>query len=275
MSYVETSTGEIKKAFLFVAVLPASSYPFVYAYSDQKTPNWIDAHVRTFEYFGGVPRVTIPDNTKTAVIKADLVDPVLNKSYNEMARHYRTTLVPARAGRPKDKAADENMVGIVSRRIIAALRNVQFFSLHEINLALSEELVKLIHRPFQKMQGNRLTAFEQIDKPCLQSLPATKFEYSDWREGKIQFNYHVEYDRFFYSVHYAYVNQFCSVRATSRVVEVYVGSEGSRLTREITMHQSVTQRFRNICQKSTRRCLDGAQSDSCHGQKRQALIHVC
>ncbi|SEB73978.1 IS21 family transposase [Paenibacillus sp. GP183] len=225
MSYVEPGTGEIKKAYLFVAVLPASAYPFVYAYGDQKTPNWIDAHVRTFEYFGGVPKVTIPDNTKTAVIKSDLVDPVLNKSYNEMARHYRTTLVPARAGRPKDKAADENMVGIVSRRIIAVLRNTQFFSLYEINQALSEELVKLILRPFQKMQGNRLTAFEQIDKPCLQPLPATKYEYSDWREGKIQFNYHIEYDRFFYSVHYAYVNQSCSVRATTRVVEVYVGNE--------------------------------------------------
>ncbi|SEC10915.1 IS21 family transposase [Paenibacillus sp. GP183] len=225
MSYVEPGTGEIKKVYLFVAVLPASAYPFVYAYEDQKTPNWIDAHVRTFEYFGGVPKVTIPDNTKTAVIKPDLVDPVLNKSYNEMARHYRTTLVPARAGRPKDKAADENMVGLVSRRIIAALRNTQFFSLYEINQALSEELVKLILRPFQKMQGNRLTAFEQIDKPCLQPLPATKYEYSDWREGKIQFNYHIEYDRFFYSVHYSYVNQSCSVRATSRAVEVYVGSE--------------------------------------------------
>ena len=225
MSYVDPSTGEIKKAYLFVAVLPASAYPFVYAYGDQKTPNWIDAHVRTFEYFGGVPKVTIPDNTKTAVIKSHLVDPVLNKSYNEMARHYRTTLVPARAGRPKDKAADENMVGIVSRRIIAALRNTQFFSLYEINQALSEELVKLILRPFQKMQGNRLTAFEKIDKPCLQPLPATKYEYSDWREGKIQFNYHIEYDRFFYSVHYAYVNQSCSLRATTRVVEVYVGNE--------------------------------------------------
>jgi hypothetical protein len=142
-----------------------------------------------------------------------------------MARHYRTTLVPARAGRPKDKAADENMVGIVSRRIIAALRNTPFFSLHEINQALSEELAKLVLRPFQKMQGNRLTAFKQIDKPCLQPLPATKYEYSDWREGKIQFNYHIEYDRFFYSVHYAYVNQSCSIRATTRVVEVYVGNE--------------------------------------------------
>lgn len=102
MAYVQQDTGEIKPAYLFVAVLPASSYPFVYAYCDMKLPNWIDAHVRAYEYFGGVPKVTIPDNTKTAVITPDLVDPILNKSYNEMARHYRTTLVPARPYRPRD-----------------------------------------------------------------------------------------------------------------------------------------------------------------------------
>ncbi|WP_366922139.1 IS21 family transposase [Metallumcola ferriviriculae] len=119
MSYVETSTGEKRCAYIFVAVLPASSYPFVYAFGDMKAPSWIDAHVRAFEFFKGVPKVTIPDNTKTAVTKPDLVDPVLNKSYQEMARHYGTTLIPARAAKPKDKAADENMVGNVSRRIIA------------------------------------------------------------------------------------------------------------------------------------------------------------
>ncbi|HBF40008.1 MAG TPA: IS21 family transposase, partial [Firmicutes bacterium] len=133
MSYVDRETGEIKPAYIFVAVLPASDYPFAYAFGDEKIPNWLDAHVRAFEYFGGVPKVIIPDNTKTAVIKADLVDPVLNKSYMEMAAHYHTTIIPARAGKPKDKAADENMVGHVSRRIIAALRNKQFFSIHEIN----------------------------------------------------------------------------------------------------------------------------------------------
>ncbi|MHB8125653.1 MAG: hypothetical protein ACYDEJ_08455 [Desulfitobacteriaceae bacterium] len=87
MSYVEPETGEIKSAYIFVAVLPASAYPFVYAYGDTKLSNWIDAHVRAYEYFGGVPKVTIPDNTKTAVITPDLVDPVLNKSYNEMAHN--------------------------------------------------------------------------------------------------------------------------------------------------------------------------------------------
>ena len=225
ITYVDTHTGELKPAYLFVAVLPASSYPFVYAYGDTKIANWIDAHVRAYEYFGGVPKITIPDNTKTAVIKPDGVDPLLNKSYHEMARHYRTTIIPARAGKPKDKAADENMVGNVSRRIIAALRNRQFFSLHEINQAIAGELEKLINRPFQKMDGNRKTAFEKIDKPCLQPLPAKRYEYSDWKETKVAFNYHVEYEGFFYSVHYSYVNRPCSVRATSKTIEVYIGSE--------------------------------------------------
>lgn len=225
MSYVEPETGEIKTVYLFVAVLPASAYPFVYAYDDTKLPNWIDAHVMAFEYFGGVPKVTIPDNTKTAVITPDLVDPVLNKSYNEMARHYQTTLIPARAGKPKDKAADENMVGIVSRRIIAALRNRKFFSIYEINQAIKEALVKLIDRPFQKMAGNRRIAFEKIDKPHLQPLPASRYEYATWKEAKVQFNYHIEYDGFFYSVHYSYVGQSCSIRATSRTIEIYIGSE--------------------------------------------------
>lgn len=225
MSYRNTDTGELKPAYLFVAVLPASSYPFVYAYRDTKMANWIDGHVRAYEYFGGVPRITIPDNTKTAVIKPDRVEPLLNKSYQEMARHYRTTIIPARSGKPKDKAADENTVGNVSRRIIAPLRNRQFFSLDEVNQAIAEQLKKFIHRPFQKMEGNRTTAFEKIDQPYLQPLPRAQYEYADWKETKIASNYHVEYQGFFYSIHYSYVNRPCSVRATAKTIEVYIGAE--------------------------------------------------
>jgi len=225
MSYVDRETGEIKPAHIFVSVLPASAYPFAYAFEDTKIPTWLEAHIMAYEYYGGVPKVTIPDNTKTAVIKPDLVDPALNKAYNEMAKHYHTTIIPARAGKPKDKAADENMVGHVSRRIIAALRNRQFFSINEINQAIREELIKLIQKPFQKMAGNRQSAFETIDKPFLQPLPATRYEYAEWKETKVQFNYHVDYDGFFYSVPYSYVNNPCSVRATSKTIEVYIGSE--------------------------------------------------
>ena len=225
ITYIDPLTGNIHQAHIFVSVLPASNYPFAHAYEDERLPNWIDAHVRAFEYYGGVSKVTISDNTKTAVITPDLVDPVLNRSYHEMARHYGTTLIPARPYKAKDKAADENMVGIVSRRIIAALRNRQFFSLQEINEAIREELIKLVNRPFQKREGNRQTAFEEIDKPCLKPLPKTKYEYAEWKETKIQFNYHVDYAGFFYSCHYSYVNQRCFIRATSRLIEIYSGTE--------------------------------------------------
>ncbi len=225
IAYVDRESGEIKPAYLFVAVLPASSYPFAYAYEDTKTANWIDAHVRAYEYFGGVPKVTIPDNTKTAVVKSDLVEPILNKSYQEMARHYRTTIIPARPRKPKDKAADENMVGNVSRRIIATLRNRQFFSLYDINQAIKEELEKFVHRPFQRIEGNRLTAFENIDKPALRPLPAVRYEYSEWKETRVPSNYHVDYDGFFYSVPYSHINQPCSVRATSTTIEIYIDSQ--------------------------------------------------
>ena len=220
--YTEPTTGEEKQAYLFVSVLPASAYPFVFAYGDMKKPNWINAHVRAYEYYGGVPRVTIPDNTKTAVKTPDLVDPHLNASYAEMARHYGTTLVPARPGKPKDKAADENMVGNVSRRIIAALRNHRFFSIVEINQAIEVELQRFVNRPFQKLEGNRLTAFKAIDKPALKPLPATRYEYADWTDAKIAFNYHVEYQGFFYSVPYCHIGDISRLRVTASVIEVFV-----------------------------------------------------
>lgn len=223
--YVDAVTGEFRSACIFVAVLPASSYPFVYAYSHKKLSNWIDAHVRAFEYFGGVPLVTIPDNTKTAVITPDVTNPVLNRSYSDMANHYSTAIVPARKRKPRDKAADENMVGNVSRRILAPLRNVKFFSVYEINQAIGIELEKFIRRPFQKMEGNRLEAFLKIDKPALMPLPRDRYEYCDWKETRVVYNYHVEYENFYYSVPYDYAGSPCSVRATKDTMEVFVDGE--------------------------------------------------
>jgi len=222
--YVDRQTGEAKTAYIFVAVLPASSYPFVYAYGNRKLPSWIDAHVRAFEYFGGVPKVIIPDNVKTAVITPDATEPELNRSYGDMANHYGAAIVPARSRRPKDKAADENMVGNVSRRILAPLRNTRFFSVYEINEAIKVELSKFIRRPFTKMEGNRVTAFLKIDRPALSPLPRDRYEYCDWRQARIAYNYHVEYGKFYYSVPYSYAGNPCYLRATKDAIEVFVDS---------------------------------------------------
>ena len=225
ISYKDPIIKKDKEAVIFVSVLPASHYPFAKAYENGKMDNWIDAHVSAFEYYGGVAKIIIPDNTKTAVTKADLFDPILNKTYYEMARHYGTTIIPARPEKPKDKASDENAVGLVSRRIIAALRDQQFFSIGQINEAIEEKLEELINRPFQKMDGNRKTAFNEIDKPALMPLPKNRYEVSHFKEMKIPFNYHVEFDGFYYSVPYENIEKWCSIRATARAIEVFVGTE--------------------------------------------------
>lgn len=225
LTYKDPITKTIKKAFIFVSVLPASSYPFVRAYENMKLKNWIDAHIRAFEFYGGTPKILIPDNTKTAVLKVDRYDPVLNRTYKEMAMHYNIAIIPARAGKPKDKGADEGMVKIVSQRILAALRNRQFFSLADINTAISEELEKLIMRPFQKIPGNRRDAFLAVDQPALAQLPSTRYEYAKWLDARVGSNYHVEYNDHFYSVLHIYSNEIVSLRVTDTTLEIFIGQE--------------------------------------------------
>jgi len=120
------------------------------------------------------------------------------------------------------KAADENMVGNVSRKILAPLRNIKFFSVYEINQAIEVQLQKFIKRPFAKMERNRATAFERIDKPALG--PLQRYEYCDWKEARIAYNYHVEYEKFYYNTHSSIPMQAvpCFVRATKDTIEVFV-----------------------------------------------------
>jgi transposase len=212
-------------AVLFVGVLPASAYPYARAYPNQKTPSWIDAHVRMFKFFGGTPRILVPDCTKTAVTTPDMFDPVITKTYQEMAAHYDITIIPARPRKPRDKNKVENTVGNVSRRIIAAIRNDHFTSVAEINAAVEQKLKEFINEPFKKMDGCRRSAFEQLDKSALRPLPLAHYELATFTTGKIGPNYHVECDGFFYSVPYEYRGKEYTVRATKDTIEVFVRGE--------------------------------------------------
>jgi transposase len=223
--YYDAEMRRWMDAALFVGVLPASAFPFARAYPDQKTPSWIDAHVRMFRFFGGTPRVLTPDCTKTAVTTPDLFDPVITKTYQEMAAHYGITVIPARSREPRDKNFVENTVGNVSRRIIAAIRNEHFTSIVEINEAIERKLKEFIKEPFKKIAGCRGSAFDQIDKPSLRPLPATDYEFASFATGKIGPNYHVEYGGFFYSVPYEYRGSEYTVRATRDTIEVFVRGE--------------------------------------------------
>lgn len=226
MGIVDTDTGELIPAYLFVSVLPYSGYAYTEAFLDEKQEAWINAHVNAYRYFGGVTRILVPDNLKTGVIKNTKNETILNRSYREMAEHYGTAVIPARPRTPKDKAFVEGSVGVVSTWIIAALRNRQFSSLAELNEAVSERLYEFNHKPFQKKEGSRAAAFEE-EKPFLLPLPAVPFELAMWKVATVQYSYHISVDKHNYSVPYEYIKQKVDVRLTSHTVEVFF--EGNRI----------------------------------------------
>jgi len=203
----DPATGTVREASLFVAVLGASNKTYVEAFPNQQLASWIRAHVQAYAYFGGVPRLTIPDNTKTAVTRTSRYEPVLHRTYQEMAQHYLTAILPTRAAKPRDKAKAEVAVQIAQRQILAALRDQRFFSLAELNQAIRPRLAELNARPFQKLEGSRDSWFQTLDQPALLPLPTTPFELATWSEAKVNIDYHVVVDRHYYSVPYQLIHK--------------------------------------------------------------------
>ena len=192
---VDPDTGEIIKAYIFVGVMTYSQYAYVEAFLDMKQKSWITAHVHMYEYFGGVAKILVPDNCKTAVVHNNSWnDQLINETYQEMAEHYGTAVIPARVRAPKDKPNAEGTVGNISTWITAALRDEQFFSLAELNRAIRDKLELFNQRLFQKKEGSRRSLFLGEEKPLLAPLPATRFELSDWKTATVQFNYHISVD---------------------------------------------------------------------------------
>ena len=230
---VDTDTGELIPAYIFVSVLPYSGYAYVEAFLDQKQEAWINAHVNAYQFYGGSTRILTPDNLKTGVIKNTKNETVINRVYQEMAEHYNTAIVPARPRTPKDKAFVEGSVGVISTWILAALRNRQFLSLRELNEAIDEKLYEFNHKPFQKKDGSRATAFEE-ERPFLLPLPTAPFEMAMWKIATVQYNYHISVDKQNYSVPYEYIKQKVDVRFTGRTVEVFF--EGNRIASHPRLH---------------------------------------
>ena len=182
-------TGEQSAAYLFVAVLPCSYYTYAEACDDMKTENWLNCHVHAFDYFGGVARLLIPDNCKTATLSNTRYDVILNRSYQELAEHYGTAIIPARVRKPRDKSSAEASVRFAETWIVAALRDRKFFSLRELNEAVAEKLEELNGRPFKQMAGCRRSAYLEEEKPYMLPLPASAFEPAVWSVAKVANDY--------------------------------------------------------------------------------------
>ena len=216
--WLDLATGEIKEAQIFVGALGASQFIFAEATSSQKIPDWVQSHIRMWEYFGGVSVMVVPDNLRSGVTKSHLYDPDINANYQHLGEYYGFAIVPARIIEPKDKAKVENAVGIIERQILAAMRDLTFTSIAEINTAIQPRLLTLNNQLFQKMKTSRRVLFDTIDKPALKPLPAEKYQYAEWCHAKIHIDYHFIFDDHFYSVPYKYIHHEVEIRSTSTIV---------------------------------------------------------
>lgn len=222
MDVVDGLTGEVRSAQIFVAVLGASNYTYAEASLSQSLPDWIASHVRAFAYFGGVARQTVSDNLKAGITRACFHEPMVNRTYADLARHYRTAIVPARPYRPRDKAKVEVGVQIVGRWILARLRNRRFFSLASLNEAIHALLVDLNDRPLRSWGRSRRDLFEELDRPALTPLPDEPYEYAEWKRCRVNLDYHIEIAKHYYSVPHNLVHQEVEARITQKTVEIFL-----------------------------------------------------
>ncbi len=219
--------GSITQAHLFVAVLGASNKTYAEAFADEQLGSWITAHCHAYAFFEGVARITVPDNLKTGVVRPCRYEPLLHRSYQEMAEHYGTVIIPARAKKPRDKAKVEVGVQIAERQILAVLRDQRFFNLRELNAAVAPLLAKLNQQPFAKLEGSRHSWFESLEKGQLLPLPRAPFVLATWSKAKVNIDYHAVVEEHYYSAPYQLIHQRVDVRLTDQSVEFFI--EGKRV----------------------------------------------
>jgi len=220
---VDPKTGEVTDVELFVAVLGASNYTFAEATLTQSSRDWIASHVRALEYFAGVPGAVVPDQLKSGVTESCRYEPGVQRTYEEMARHYGTAVVPARPLKPKDKAKVEVGVRVTQRWILARLRHETFFSLDALNERIAELLEDLNARHMRLYGASRRELFDRLERPALKPLPDQRFVYAEWKIVGIGIDYHVEVDHHFYSVPWELRQQAekLEARFTGTTVEVF------------------------------------------------------
>lgn len=232
---VDPKTGEVIEVELFVAVLGASNYTFAEATATQRGQDFIASHVRAFEFFDGVSGATVPDQLKSGVTKSCSYEPGIQRTYEELAEHYGTAIVPARAGRARDKAKVEVGVQIAQRWILARLRNQTFFSLDALNERIAELLEDLNNRCMRIYGASRRELFDRLERKALRALPSERFVYGEWKKARLNIDYHIDVEHHFYSAPHGLVHEELEARTSATTVEIYF--HGERVTAHVRSFQ--------------------------------------
>lgn len=227
LPYIDANTGELIYCPVFVACLPYSDYAFAIAVRNQGIDDFIYALRRCLEFLGGSPVILVPDNLKSAIIKANRYEPDINRALEDFCNHYGITVLPARVASPKDKALVENQVKLVYNRVYARLRKQQFFDIHSLNEAVLEKMKKHNQTRMQKKPYCREERFLSMEKSKLLLLPEAPYEIKYYRELTVAQNNHIylTMDKHYYSVPYKWIGNKVKVIYTRSIVRIYIHGE--------------------------------------------------
>ena len=214
-------TGEVEYAQIFVAVLGASGYTFVHATHSQKQEDFIYSHVMCYNFFGGVPRVVVPDNLKSAIISNNKNGIIVNESYADLNSHYGIIVEPTRPRKPKDKALAEQGVQAIQRFILAKFRHHKFFSVDELNEAIAELLDGYNNKIIKHLDQSRTELFKELDAPYLNPLPQNNYVYKQFKIARVNQDYHITLEKCNYSVPFQYIKEEVELRYSTQSIYIY------------------------------------------------------
>ena len=217
----DSTTGQERRAHIFVAALGASNYTYAEARWTETLPDWIGAHVNALAAIGGVPKALVPDNLKAGITKPSRYEPGINRTYQDLADHYGCVVLPARVMKPRDKAKVEVAVQIVERFVLAKLRRQRFFSLAELNSAIRDCVTTINARVMRKIGKSRHELLETLDGPALTALPTTPYSYAEWKRARVAPDYHIEIAGHYYSVPSKLIREIVEARITDATVEIF------------------------------------------------------
>lgn len=235
LQVVDKATGEVRDVEVFVGILPCSGYTYVEASPSQGREDFVSSVNNCFQYLGGSTRAIVPDNLKSAVSKASKYEPVLNKTFKDMALHYGCAINPTRSYSPQDKAMVEGAVKLVYQRIFFPLRNMTFFSLEELNKQLHAELERYNGYLMETYQASRRKLFVGLEQEYLQPLPSAPYQIKHYKRAKVQkMGYvYLSETKNYYSVPYRYIGRQVELQYNRDAIEIYCQGE------RIAMHKRV------------------------------------
>jgi len=215
-------SGRLRKAYAFAMILSYSRHMYAKVVFDQKVATWLRLHVEAFEYFGGVPQVLVPDNLKAAVVRAAFgvsESTALNRSYCELARHYRFKIDPTPPYSPNKKGKVERAIRYLKGNFF---KPREFDDIDQANTELFRWLLEIAGKRTHGTTGKQpMSSFEQEEKSELLSLPQKRYQLVSWRKGKVHRDCHVSFDGRLYSVPWRFCGQTVWVRATPHTIEIY------------------------------------------------------